>query len=62
MITTYEFLATWMRARFSDSDRGAAMVEYALLVALIAVVCIVAITTIGTNSNGKFNSAGSSLN
>ncbi|MSO87199.1 MAG: Flp family type IVb pilin [Acidimicrobiia bacterium] len=51
-----------MRARFSDSDRGAAMVEYALLVALIAVVCIVAITTIGTNSNGKFNSAGSSLN
>ena len=43
MISTYEFLATWLRARFSDSDRGASLVEYALLVALIAVVCIVAI-------------------
>ncbi len=43
MISTYEFLATWLRARFSDSDRGAALVEYALLVALIAVACILAI-------------------
>ena len=43
MISTYEFLATWLRARFSDSERGASLVEYALLVALIAVVCIVAI-------------------
>ena len=61
MITTYEFLTTWMRARFSDSDRGAALIEYALLVALIAVVCIIAITTLGTNSNSKFSEIGSSL-
>ena len=43
MISTYEFLATWLRARFSDTERGASLVEYALLVALIAVICIVAL-------------------
>ena len=48
MISTYEFLATWLRARFGDSDRGASLVEYALLVALIAVVCIAAIKFLGT--------------
>ncbi len=51
MISTYEFLATWLRARFSDSERGASLVEYALLVALIAVVCIVAITILGENAS-----------
>ena len=62
MITTYEFLATWMRARFADSDRGASLVEYALLVALIAVVCIVAVTAVGTEASASFSSTSSSLN
>ena len=43
------------------SERGAALVEYALLLALIAVVCIVAIGAIGTQANDKFESIGSSL-
>ena len=47
MISTYEFLATWLRARFSDTERGASLVEYALLVALIAVICIVALQFLG---------------
>ena len=34
--------------------RGAALVEYGLLVALIAVVCIAAITTIGTAIKAMF--------
>ena len=46
MITSYEFLATWLRARFDD-EKGASLVEYALLLALIAIVCIGAITLIG---------------
>ena len=46
MITSYEFLANWLRARFDD-EHGASLVEYALLVALIAVVCIAAITLLG---------------
>jgi len=36
------------------SDEGATMVEYGLMVALIAVVCIAAVTLIGTNLKGTF--------
>ncbi len=62
MITAYEFLATWLRARFGDDERGASLVEYALLVALIAVVCIAAVTLLGDNASSKLNSAGSAIN
>jgi Flp pilus assembly pilin Flp len=36
-------------------------VEYALLVALIAVVCIVAITFLGRAASSKFSSVGSAI-
>lgn len=62
MITTYEFLATWLRARFADSERGASLVEYALLVALIAVVCILAIQFLGREASKSFDSVGQSIN
>ena len=42
-------------------DDGATMVEYALMVALIAVVCIAAVTLIGTNANTKFSTVGNSI-
>ena len=61
MMTQFEALATWLRARFGDTERGASLVEYALLLALIAVVCIVALTFLGKSANDKFNSVGSSL-
>ena len=61
MITAYNTLATYLRARFGDSERGASLVEYALLVALIAVVCIVAVTFLGKNASNKFNKVGSSI-
>ena len=61
MITHFEFLSTWLRARFSDSERGASMVEYALLVALIAVVCIVAIDFLGEQSKSSFESTGEAI-
>ena len=61
MISTYEFLATWLRARFSDSERGASLVEYALLVALIAVACIVGIRFLGTEANEGFSNVGNSI-
>ncbi|MCB1014819.1 MAG: Flp family type IVb pilin [Acidimicrobiales bacterium] len=61
MILTYEFLANWLRARFADSERGASLVEYALLVALIAVVCIAAVTILGKNASNKFSSVGTSI-
>ncbi|MBV9848901.1 MAG: Flp family type IVb pilin [Armatimonadetes bacterium] len=48
-------------ARLARDEDGATLVEYALLVALIAVVCIAAVTLIGTRVSGKLNSAASSL-
>jgi pilus assembly protein Flp/PilA len=36
-------------------ERGASMVEYALLVALIAVISIVAIRTVGQQVSGNFS-------
>ena len=62
MLSTYDFIASYMRARFGDTERGASLVEYALLVALIAVVCIVAVTFLGTSASSKFNKVGSSIN
>ena len=61
MLTTYEFVANYLRARFGDDERGASLVEYALLVALIAVVCIVAVTFLGASASSKFNQVGSSI-
>ncbi len=55
-------IAPWVRARVNaKSEVGAALVEYALLVALIAVVCIIGITFLGTRANDKFSNVGSKL-
>lgn len=61
MLTTYEFASAWLQAR-CKTDRGASLVEYALLVALIAVVCILAISFLGESASQKFNSIGESIN
>jgi len=42
-------------------QRGASMVEYALLVALIAVVAIAAVSALGGGVSEKFSSVNSSL-
>ncbi len=49
-------------ARMQDSERGATMPEYGLMVALIAVVCLTAVGLIGTNLNTTFNSIAGSVN
>ena len=56
----YDFVAAWMRAQ-AKSERGASLVEYALLVALIAVVCIAAVTLLGRSASEKFSSVNSSI-
>jgi pilus assembly protein Flp/PilA len=61
MITAYELFATWLRARFGDADRGSSLVEYALLVDLIAVVCVMAVQTLGERSKSSFERTGSEL-
>jgi len=54
--------APYIRAKFGQDERGASLVEYALLVALIAVVCIVAIAFLGKSASSKFSTVGSSVN
>ena len=60
MNTTYQFLSAWITSRIDD-ERGASLVEYALLVALIAVVCLAAVTALGQTASEKFSEVDSSL-
>ena len=60
MMTSFQFLSAWVTAHVKN-ERGASLVEYALLVALIAVVCIAAVTTLGKNASDKFSQVGASL-
>ncbi len=57
----YDVLAAYLRARFGQDERGASLVEYALLVALIAVVCIVAVTFLGKEASSTFKQVGDSV-
>jgi len=45
----------------AKTERGASAVEYGLLVALIAVIIIVAVTTLGGKLSGVFNKTQASL-
>ena len=47
MMVQFDFLKTWLKAQ-AKTERGASLVEYALLVALIAVVCIGAVTVLAS--------------
>ncbi len=57
----FRTIAPYLRARFGTTERGAALVEYALLLALIAVVCIVALSALGGKASSKFDRIGDSL-
>ena len=46
---------------FVKREDGPTAVEYAVMLALIIVVCITAITTLGTNANQTFESVGTSI-
>jgi len=43
---------------FAKDESGPTAVEYAVMLALIIVVCITAITTLGTNANNTFSYVG----
>jgi len=60
MMLQFDFIKAWMTAQ-TRTERGASLVEYALLVALIAVVCIGAVTFLGNSAKTKFSAVGSSL-
>jgi pilus assembly protein Flp/PilA len=47
---------------FLKSEDGPTAVEYAVMLALIIVVCIGAITSLGTNANSTFTTVGNATN
>ena len=47
--------------KFLKQEDGPTAVEYAVMLALIIVVCIAAITTLGKNANGTFQAVGNAV-
>ena len=50
-----------LASRFAENEEGAALIEYGMLVGLIAVVCVVAVQTLGTTILGYFTSINTTL-
>lgn len=47
--------------RFLVSEDGPTAVEYAVMLALIIVVCLAGVSAVGTKANDKFNSIAGNL-
>ncbi len=60
LTTERDVPATWFRTDVKQ-QRGASLVEYALLVALIAVVCIAAVSLLGSSASDNFSTIGSAI-
>ena len=53
---------TWLKARLNvDTERGATMVEYVLILALIAILVIGVVAALGGKVSSKFSQASSGL-
>jgi pilus assembly protein Flp/PilA len=48
-------------AKFAKDESGATAIEYGLIIALIAVVIIAVMTTVGTNINAKMQTVSDAL-
>ena len=56
--TSLQQMAVWVRER---TERGSSMVEYALLVTLIAVVCLLALNQLGNTASDSYSQFATSL-
>ncbi len=59
-MTMMHFIQNWLTTK-TEGERGAGLAEYALLLFLIAVACVLALTTLGTTIAGVFNNIVGSL-
>ena len=50
-----------IRSLITGKEEGASLAEYGLLIALIAVVCIAAVTLLGSNVATKLNAAATAI-
>jgi Flp pilus assembly pilin Flp len=49
-------MAAWISSRVRNDDRGASMVEYSLLLALLVAVAIVSVRAFGQGVSSQFSS------
>ena len=61
MLATLQTYVLQLINRFRKEEEGAALVEYGMLVGLIAVICVVAVTTLGTEVSQAFSKIASGL-
>ena len=54
------YLRSYVRS-FVHDEEGQDLVEYAMLVALIALVCVIGVTAAGTSVNAIFTSIGGKI-
>jgi Flp pilus assembly pilin Flp len=57
----HSWVAVRLRSRWGQREDGAALVEYALLVAFIAILCVAAVAFLGYSVANKFGSVGSGV-
>jgi len=58
--TCWTYCQAAIRVR-CNSERGASLVEYTLLLFFIAIICIAAITVVGDTTNTRLSSTGSQI-
>ncbi len=61
IVDAYRRTLTSLVSSRQVDERGAALVEYALLLILIAVFCMVAVTYLGHTAADKFSTVGQSV-
>jgi len=54
MVAQYDILKTWLIAHTS-TERGASMVEYALLIVMIAIVAVASLRVLGESLSEEFS-------
>ncbi len=57
METTQRSIAAWLSACTMRQDEGQGLVEYGLIIALVAVVCIAGLTLLGGSINTLLDAA-----
>ena len=59
--TAFQQIAVWVQARRGRTERGSSLVEYALLITLIAVVCLLALNQLGNTAANGYSDVAASL-
>lgn len=56
-----QFVAAWIETLATREDEGQGLAEYGLILALVAVVCIAAVTLLGTQVMNALNAAANGI-